>query len=125
MEGTEIKEEMKEIEKADKKDIEKVDESIKKLVLSPEFCSWDNDDGSGYEMEIYLPGVDKDSIKLRMTEDTLFVVGETDRARYVGSYTLCCPVEPGKTKSTYKNGLLKIFAPYKDIELSTVNIAID
>jgi HSP20 family protein len=117
---------MAEIEKKEVvKEIEKVEEKPIKPVFSPEFCSWDNDDGTGYEMEVYFPGVDKDTIKLKMTEDTIFVVGETDRLRYVGSYTLCCPVDPTKTKSTYENGLLKISAPYKEIELNTVDIPIE
>ncbi len=116
---------MTEIEKKDDvKDIEKVEDEPRKVVLSPEMCSWTNDEDTGYEFEIILPGVEKDTIKLKMGEDTLFVIGETDTVRYVGSYTLCCPVDSEKATSSYKNGLLKIHVPFKEIEFHTVDVKI-
>lgn len=117
---------MTEIEKKDDvKEIEKVEDEPRKVVLSPEMCSWTNDEGTGYDFEIVLPGVEKHTIKLKMGEDTLFVMGETNTVRYVGSYTLCCPVESEKATSSYKNGLLKIHVPFKEIELHTVDVKIE
>jgi HSP20 family molecular chaperone IbpA len=107
----------------EKPEVEKVDQ--KKFYQSPEFCSWTDDDGTGYNFEVYLPGVEKDSIKLKMGDDTLFVTGESERIRYVGSYTLCCPVEAEKATSSYKEGLLKIFVPFKEIEFHTVDVKVD
>ncbi|MFW9899618.1 MAG: Hsp20/alpha crystallin family protein [Candidatus Thorarchaeota archaeon] len=117
---------MTEIEKKeDIKEIEKVEEEPRKVVFSPQMCSWTNDEGTGYDFEVYLPGVEKDTIKLKLGEETLFVVGETDTIRYVGSYTLCCPVEAEKATSSYKNGLLKIHVPFKEVELRTVDVSIE
>ncbi|MFX1298669.1 MAG: Hsp20/alpha crystallin family protein [Promethearchaeota archaeon] len=127
MSEIEKKEEPTEIEKVEEKpsELEEVDKEPSRVILTPEMCSWIDEEGTGYEMEVYLPGVEKDTIKLRMTEDTVFVAGDTDRIRYVGYYTLCCPVEHEKATSLYKNGLLKIHVPYKEIEMSTVDVAIE
>ena len=117
---------MSELEiKEHEKDTEKVEEEPVRIVLTPEYCSWTDDEGLGYNFEISLPGVEKETIKLRMGEETLFVVGDTERVRYVGSYTLCCPVEPEKATSTYKNGLLKIHVPFKEIEFHTVDVNVE
>ena len=117
---------MAEIEKKEEiTDAKKVEDAVRKSVITPEICSWDNDDGTGYEFEIYLPGVEKDSIKLRMGDDTLFITGESDNIRYVGSYTLCCDVDAIKAKSAYKNGLLKVFVPFKDIETHTLDVVVE
>lgn len=35
-----------------------------KFLTSPEVCSWADDDSETYKIEIQLPGVEKDSIKL-------------------------------------------------------------
>lgn len=118
MSDIERKEEVTEIE-------EKVEEEPSRTILTPQMCSWIDEEGTGYEMEVYLPGVEKDTIKLRMTEDTVFVAGDTDRIRYVGYFTLCCPVEHEKATSSYKNGLLRIHVPYKEIEMSSVDVAIE
>jgi len=127
MSEIERKEEVTEVEKVEEKPLEekKVDEEPSRIVLTPEMCSWIDEEGTGYEMEVYLPGVEKESIKLRMTEDTVFVAGDTERIRYVGYYTLCCPVEHEKATSSYKNGLLRIHAPYKEIEMSSVDVTIE
>ena len=127
MSEIERKEEVSDIEKVEEKpsDIEKVEEKSTRTILTPQMCSWIDEEDTGYEIEVYLPGVEKDSVKLRMSEDTVFVAGDTDRIRYVGYYTLCCPVEHEKATSSYKNGLLRIHVPYKEIIMSSVEVAIE
>lgn len=103
---------------------EKKDESSK-LRAFPQICAFTNKESTGYDIEIYLPGVEKDTIELKMNKDYITVNGETESVRYTGSYKLCCPVEPDKAKSTYKEGLLKINVPFKEVELHTVNVQIE
>ena len=104
---------------------EKVEEKPRKSVFYPEICSWTNDEETGYIAEIFLPGVEKDTIKLKLNEENLFVSGETDTVRYVGAYGLCCPVDAENAKSTYKNGLLRIEVPYKEVTMNTVDVKIE
>jgi HSP20 family molecular chaperone IbpA len=91
----------------------------------PEFCGYSNDDGTDYIAEVILPGVEKDTIKLKINADNIFVVGESDSLKYAGAYGLCCPVDADKAKAKYNNGLLKIEVPYKDISLNTIDVKID
>ncbi len=102
-----------------------IEERTKKPILAPKICSWTSEDELHTIIEIVLPGVEKDTIKLRMNEETVFVVGEADDVRYVGGYGLCCAVAPEKAHSTYKNGLLRIEVPFLEEKFHTVDVAID
>jgi len=110
--GSEGKEEVKE-------------EKPTKRIFSPEMCSYTNKEGTGYVIEVVLPGVKKDTINLKMLDDGVIVSGESEAIKYVGSYGLCCPVIKSRVKAKYDNGLLKIEAPFKDITLETVDIDIE
>ncbi len=79
-----------------------------KRMVSPNICEWADDKHNKYHIEITLPGVEKDSIFLKMYGDSFFIKGETEELVYVGSYAICCPVKATKAKAKYKNGLLKI-----------------
>ena len=122
---SEMVESEKEPEVEEKKEIEKVEDKPRKSIFTPEICSWTNDEGTGTIAEIYLPGVEKDTIKLKMDKENIFVAGETDNLRYVGAYGLCCSVDPEHAKSTYKNGLLRIEVPFLDITFNTIDVRID
>ena len=117
---------MTELVKEEKEsEIEEVEKEPKKRVAIPEICTYINDEDTGYIVEIILPGVEEETIKLKMDENNIFITGETEELRYVGAYGLCCPVDPEQAKSSYKNGLLKIHVPYKDITLNTINVKIN
>ncbi len=88
-------------------------EELEKRIISPNMCSWLDDEHNTSHIEIELPGVEKDTIKLRMHEDSFFISGETEQIRYIGSYSLCCPVIPENAKATYKEGLLTFDVPFK------------
>ena len=102
-----------------------VEEKPRKGIVTPNICSWTNDEGTGTIVEIYLPGVEKDTIKLKMDKDNIFVAGETDTLRYIGGYGMCCPVDAKEARSTYKNGLLRIEAPFMDLTMDTFDVPID
>ena len=96
-----------------------------KYLLSPEVCSWADDESNTYKIEIQLPGVEKDTIKLKMHNDSFFIKGETEDTTYIGSYTVCCPINPEEAKARYKNGLLKIEVPFKEPEFHSIEIDIE
>ncbi|TFF85059.1 MAG: Hsp20/alpha crystallin family protein [Promethearchaeota archaeon] len=113
------------ISKDDKGKEEVKEEELRKRIFSPEMCSYTNEDATGYIVEVVLPGVEKDTIDLKVTDDSVFVTGESEAIKYVGSYGLCCPIDISGTKAKYNNGLLKIEAPFKDITFETVDIDIE
>lgn len=106
-----------------KEDIKESEE--KKLLMSPEICSWADDESETYKIEIQLPGAEKDSIKLKMHEESFFIKGETDDIIYIGTYAICCPVKPEDAKAVYHQGLLKIEVPFKQPEYKSIEISID
>ncbi len=118
---------MTEIEKKDDSiDIKETEEEKpRKRAYTPELCMWINEKGNGYDGEFYLPGVEKDTIKLKMEETFIYVAGESDETRYVGAYDLCCPIDPEFATSTYKEGLLKFTVPFKEPEMHIVDVEIE
>ena len=100
-------------------------EQKEKLILSPDVCMWPDDEHNNYHIEIQLPGVEKDTITLKMHEDSFFIKGETDDNIYIGSYAVCCEIDPNKAKAIYKNGLLKIDVPFKQLEFKSIKVEIE
>ena len=113
----EIKEEKKEEVKEEKKK--------DKFLIAPEVCSWADDEKEAYKIEVQLPGVEKEQISLKMHEDSFFIKGETEDTTYIGSYAICCPVIPEKTKAIYNQGLLKIEVPFKESVYQSVDVKIE
>ena len=83
-----------------------------KIYVTPDVCMWATDDYTGYHIEITLPGVEKEEIKLKFHEDSFFIKGESEETVYIGSYAVGCEVDPEKVDATYKEGLLKIEVPF-------------
>jgi HSP20 family molecular chaperone IbpA len=100
-------------------------ETKDKVILMPEITSWADDEHNGYHIEIKLPGVEKDAIKLKMHEDSFFIKGETEETVYIGSYPVCCEISPEKAKATYKNGLLKVDVPFQDPMEGAIDVKIE
>ena len=100
-------------------------EESDKLYVSPDVCMYPNDEHESYQIEIPLPGVEKDTIKLKMHQDSFFIKGETEDTVYIGSYAVCCPIDASKAKATYKNGLLKVEVPFKEPEFQSVDVNIE
>jgi HSP20 family molecular chaperone IbpA len=113
------------LDKEEPKEIEKMESKPSKLIAYPQICAVENDDASGFDIEVYLPGADKDTIKLKMDSEYIHVSGETDTVKYTGFYSLCCPVEPKQAKTTYKEGLLKIHVPYREVKMNAIDVKID
>jgi HSP20 family protein len=82
-----------------------------------------------------MPGLEKQDIKLNLTEDRLEISAETKheekkeekgyvyRERSSGSYyraiSLPSPVDPDKAKASYKNGVLEIKMPKTEVKKKT------
>jgi HSP20 family protein len=99
-------------------------EEKEKTYVSPELFMHPDDDHKNYLIEINLPGVEKEKIKLKMLEDSFFIKGEREDTVYIGTYAVCCPISPDKAKARLKNGQLKIEVPFKEPEFHSVEVNI-
>lgn len=79
-----------------------------------------------------MPGLEKQDIKINLTEDRLEISAETEheekkeekgyvyRERHSGSYyraiSLPSPIDPDNSKASYKNGVLEIKMPKTEIK---------
>ncbi len=82
-----------------------------------------------------MPGLEKQDIKINITEDRIEISAETKREekkeekgyiyreRRSGSYyraiSLPSPVDPDKSKATYKNGVLEVRMPKTEVKKKT------
>ncbi|MBY9006058.1 MAG: Hsp20/alpha crystallin family protein [Candidatus Lokiarchaeota archaeon] len=95
-----------------------------KSVVSPRLFISTMNEFDGLTLDYTLPGVDKEAIELKISEDSIFVKGETDSIHYSSFYRFTCPVTPNDVKASYDNGLLRIKVPFKDITLDMIDIDI-
>jgi len=95
-----------------------------KIKISPDVCSYVNDEHRKLSLEIALPGVEKKDIKLKMHEDSCNLIAPREDFDYVTALTFCCPVKPEEAKAKYQNGLLKVEVPFKDPMEDTTEVSI-
>jgi HSP20 family molecular chaperone IbpA len=96
-----------------------------KIKVTPEVCSYTDEEHNRLTMEIALPGVKKEDIKLKMHNDSVYLSAARDDVEYVTAYSFCCPVVPGKAEAKYENGLLRINAPFQDVMEDAVSVSIN
>lgn len=81
--------------------------------VAPSVCAYADENGEQLHIEVELPGVDKENISFKMQEDSFTIDASREDIRYVGTYAICCPVDPDSAKATFRNGLLAVDVPYK------------
>ncbi len=99
--------------------------SLNKIKVAPDVCAYPDDDHKKLTIEIALPGVKKENIKVRVHEDSLSLNAPREDIEYSTSLAFCCPIKPEALTAKYENGLLRIEAPFKDEESDTREIKID
>lgn len=87
---------------------------IEKVEVSPLWCDcYQKIEKDNACVEVEIPGVKKESIDLRITDQGFTLTAPKEDVKYVGAWTWCCPIDSGMVKARYNNGLLKIEAPLK------------
>jgi HSP20 family protein len=93
--------------------------------ISPALLAYPDENHDNLIIEVELPGVKKENVKVKMHEDSFYVNATKEGIEYIGSYAVCCPVVPEKAKATYENGLLKITVPYKDALEDAIDVMVE
>jgi HSP20 family protein len=100
----------------------KVTERIK---VGPDICSYIDDEGEMLIVEISIPGVKKENVDLKLTEDSLYLNAPRDDVEYVGALAFCCPVVPDRGEAHYEDGLLRVTVPFRDEMAHAVHVKIE
>jgi len=94
-------------------------------VITPQVCLFSDESLETMNIQIEIPGVDKENIDLHFYEDGFYVVARGEGTKYMASYSLIFPVEPEKAIASYANGLLTVNVPYKKPFQPGVKVKID
>lgn len=83
-----------------------------------------DDKGNNLNIEIDLPGVKKNNIQFRITEDSFAVKATDTDTKYIGSFAVCCPVIPDKAVAKFSNDKLIVTVPFKEMHEKAVDVKI-
>ncbi len=95
------------------------------LKISPTVCAFPDEKHENLNIEIELPGVKKGNIKFYIHDDSFYIKATKEGVEYVGSYSICCPVDPDKARAKFSDGLLRVTVPYRDIVEDPVKVEIE
>ena len=95
-----------------------------KMKISPDVCSYVDEEGNQIQLEVSLPGVKKEDINLKLTDDSFNLSAPRDDFDYVAASTFCCPVNASGATANYENGLLKISVPFKDPMANAIQVSV-
>ena len=69
---------------------------VETLRLSPVTCAYPDDKYENLQIEVVLPGVEKEDISFKIIDVSFYVRARKEGVTYLDSYSICCPVNPGK-----------------------------
>jgi HSP20 family protein len=86
----------------------------KKIKTSPDVCSYINEENDKLHLEIALPGVKKENINLKLTDESFYLNASREDVDYVTTQAFCCPMNSRAAEAKYEDGLLRLEVPFKD-----------
>jgi HSP20 family molecular chaperone IbpA len=101
-------------EKVEQK-VTEVKEPVYRYHVSPRYNAWT--EGDKVILHVALPGVHKEKVKMKALRDYFTLEAARDDVKYELELNLGVDIVPGKTKTTYDEGLLKVeFERYNPLD---------
>lgn len=96
----------------------------KKFRMKPDICTYTSDDDHTLNLEVTIPGVNKNDIRLQMMDTSFSLSAPGKDVEYVSATAFCCPVNAKAAKAVFEDGCLKINVPFKDPNTESIQIAV-
>jgi HSP20 family molecular chaperone IbpA len=81
--------------------------------IEPEVCEFLDPDDNSLMIEIVLPGVAKENIRLKVNTSSLLLFASADEVNYAKYLSFCQPVVPEKGHAFFEHDLLRIKIPLR------------
>jgi HSP20 family molecular chaperone IbpA len=95
-----------------------------KFRVTPDVCTYLSEDEQTLNIEVSVPGVNKEDIRLRMLDDSFNLMAPGKDVEYVTASAFCCPVKSSEAQAKYENGCLKISVPFRNPYENAVQVPI-
>lgn len=91
--------------------------------ITPAVCVYQDDEN--YNIQVKLPGVEKEDIDFQMSENWFCLKAPKEDESYSGCWIIGHDVKPEEAKAKFENGLLSITVPMEKIASEGMKISIE